>query len=273
VRGKNKFRSGEITAERAAAYEDYKGRLRALSMTTGSLLAGATVLELADRNGFGFAMREGLAHVTTPYLVVVQHDRNFRANIGCDLLEVVQAMHTHRAWLHYVGLATSRTIKHQHLVLSKYKLKICPFAVKAHQDEFTESRARAEAVACSGDASREVRLLPLLQWYDSTHVASAEYYRHFVFSRRVKRVARGGFIEDKLGQEQLRVILERGVGAHVPYGTFMLDDGSGAPVVQHLDGHDTRNGERFVHVDADDGGQFHVSTSKIRQRAEFRETT
>ena len=145
--------------------------------------------------------------------------------------------------------------------------------MKAHQDEFTESRARAEAVACSGDASREVRLLPLLQWYDSTHVASAEYYRHFVFSRRVKRVARGGFIEDKLGQEQLRVILERGVGAHVPYGTFMLDDGSGAPVVQHLDGHDTRNGERFVHVDADDGGQFHVSTSKIRQRAEFRETT
>ena len=34
----------------------------------------------------------------------------------------------------------------------------------------------------------------------------------------------GGFIEDKLGQEQLRVTLERGIAAHARYGTFILDD-------------------------------------------------
>lgn len=50
-----------------------------------------------------------------------------------------------------------------------------------------------------------VSLVPLVQWYDSTHIASTAYYRNFVFDRRVKRVTKGGFIEDKLGQQQLKV--------------------------------------------------------------------
>jgi len=51
-----------------------------------------------------------------------------------------------------------------------------------------------------------VSLVPLVQWYDSTHIASTTYYREFVFDRKVKRVTKGGFIEDKLGQQQLQVI-------------------------------------------------------------------
>ena len=193
-------------------------------------------------------------------------------------MKVVQAMHTHGAWLNYVGLATSRTIKHQHLVLSRYRFRIRPFDIRAREPGFTATFSEAEEAASSNEAPERsgedcLRLVPLIQWYDSTHVASTAYYRNFVFSQRVKRVAKGGFIEDKLGQEQLRVIQERGMDAHVPYGTFVLDDGSGEPVVQHLDGHDPRNGKRFVHVDNDDGGEFHESTAQIRARAEFRQTT
>ena len=50
---------------------------------------------------------------------------------------------------------------------------------------------------------------PLPQWYDSTHVASTDYYCNFVFSAEVKRVASGGFIEDMLGQTAIHAAIDR----------------------------------------------------------------
>jgi antitoxin (DNA-binding transcriptional repressor) of toxin-antitoxin stability system len=49
-------------------------------------------------------------------------NHNARSNV--DLVAVVRGMRRHRGWLHYVGLATSRTIKHAQLVLSKYKFRV-----------------------------------------------------------------------------------------------------------------------------------------------------
>jgi len=49
-----------------------------------------------------------------------------------------------------------------------------------------------------------------------------EYYRNFVFGPR-KLVAKGGFIEDKFGQAQLKAIREKGVdAAHPEFGTSSL---------------------------------------------------
>lgn len=227
VKEKNKFRSGQITTERADAYNEYKSRLHSLSTQPGSLLYGAQIEELDTRNGFGFAMRAALPHVTTPYMIVVQHDRTFRA--GFDLVKVVRALHAHGDWLHYVGMPTGTTTTHITHVLSKYGLRIKP-----------------REVVLDGGID-QLRLIPLLQWYDSTHVAATKYYSDFVFDPRIKRVARGGFIEDKLGQMQLQEVRAQGLGAHEPYGTFLLDCG-GEVVVGHLDGHDRRNSEKFVHM-------------------------
>jgi hypothetical protein len=44
----------------------------------------------------------------------------------------------------------------------------------------------------------EFNLVPLLYWYDSTHIASVEYYNSFVFHPK-RHLKRGGFIEDELG--------------------------------------------------------------------------
>jgi len=55
-------------------------------------------------------------------MIVVQHDRNMTH--GFDLIKLVQAMHRHRGWCYYVGLPTSRTIKHATLILSKYTLRV-----------------------------------------------------------------------------------------------------------------------------------------------------
>jgi len=278
-RDKNKFRSGEITSEWVDAYIEYKKNLQVLTENKESIFSGAKLLELEERNGFGYAMREGMAHITTPYVIVVQHDRNFTR--GFDLLKVVKGMRRHYHWCHYVGLPTSRTIKHASLILSKYRVRVstvhadvgdreaCAPRVasedkvhlkallgttlsqpKTNQNEYeSKSSDASDGWWDSSDRENCMDLVPLIQWYDSTHIASTSYYRNFVFERRAKRVAKGGFIEDKLGQQQLKVILERGMEAHVPYGTFILDDHIDKPTVSHLDGHDPRNAARFVFVE------------------------
>lgn len=190
-----------------------------------------------------------------------------------DLVATVTAMRAHRSWLHYVGLATSRTVKHAQLVLSKYQVRVHsvtadvggrgPFVAAAgagagaatsiacadvahraallaleakgcaawdaggdggegnggerggNGGERSDAHAAAAAAhawpafapaeagggseeAAGADTPARVRLMPLVQWYDTTHVASTWYYRRFVFDRRARRVAKGGFIEDKV---------------------------------------------------------------------------
>ena len=68
VKEQNKYRAGQITAEKAARYEEYVARLRRLAARgSGNVLEGARVLVLSERCGFGFAVKEALPHVVTPY--------------------------------------------------------------------------------------------------------------------------------------------------------------------------------------------------------------
>jgi len=183
------------------------------------------VLELDTRHGFGFAVRAALDYVQTPYVVVMQHDRPFTriANVP----RVLDAMESQAARFKYVGFPTSTTIGHQYHVLSKYGLRIDPITVD----------------------SGGLQFVPLLQWYDSAHVCNVEYYRNFVFGPR-RLVARGGFIEDKLGQAMLSDIRAQGVtAAHSQYGTFIaVGDGFTEPCVGHLDGRDAMNRSKFRFV-------------------------
>jgi hypothetical protein len=55
------------------------------------------VLELEERNGFWFAMREALPLVTTPYLIVVQHDRTFLRGDAAPLQQLQQQQQQHQA--------------------------------------------------------------------------------------------------------------------------------------------------------------------------------
>ena len=66
-----------MTADKASDYEEYKAKLRDLSQRNEGCLAGAELLELTERMGFGFALKEALEHVVTPLVLVVQHDRIF----------------------------------------------------------------------------------------------------------------------------------------------------------------------------------------------------
>jgi len=57
-------------------YDEYKTELRARVDAGEGLYSLASMLELPDRHGFGFAVREALNHVTTSHVLIVQHDRS-----------------------------------------------------------------------------------------------------------------------------------------------------------------------------------------------------
>jgi len=205
-----RFRAGVLDLDSAQRYEDYKRQLRLREVSNEFRL-----LELRERHGFGFAVRAALERVETPYVMVMQHDRRFMRRVEMEPL--IEAMEAH-PWLKYLGMPTTTTLRHQSHVLSKYGLRI-------------------EAVELDGC---DLRAMPLLQWYDSAHIGRTDYYRSFVFGPR-QLVARGGFIEDKLGQQQLKDIRSHGLNAHAEYGTFVLDDGRDEPIVAHVDGRDSRH--------------------------------
>ena len=70
--------------EDKANYLAFKARLRALAEpeTATTRWRDTEVLELPERCGFGFAVKSALAHVRTPYVLVVQHDRFFMRPLG-----------------------------------------------------------------------------------------------------------------------------------------------------------------------------------------------
>mmetsp|Transcript_28369 Transcript_28369/g.90265 ORF Transcript_28369/g.90265 Transcript_28369/m.90265 type:complete len:461 (+) Transcript_28369:78-1460(+) len=217
-----KYRAGIVDAASAVNYEAYKASLRKRSRASCASTPSVRVFELESRHGFGFAVRAALEHVLTPYVIVMQHDRPFTRPV--DIPRVLAAMEADPSKFKYVGLPTSTTLGHQYHVLSKYGIRIEPLKVDK----------------CG------LQFVPLIQWYDSTHLCETEHYRRFVFGPR-RLVARGGFIEDKFGQAELADIRSRGVTvAHHEYGTFLAaGDGFTEPCVGHLDGRDALNASKF----------------------------
>ena len=268
-----KFRSGIVTRDAEQKYRHYLRRVKRLTLTPGSVLHGARLMVLEQRHGFAHALRRGICRaVRTPFVLVAQHDRSFVR--AADLAAVVDAMAAANALaplsretpsadepskirLNYVGFPTSTTATHARHVLSKYALEIAPF----------------EAPTTTTTTKTSVALLPLLQFYDSMHVASTRWYLSRVFGReRYCTLPKGGFIEDTLGQLMLRAAREaaraareaeadEGDGdakernarrvadavreAHRPFGAYVRvasvdPDAPGEPVCGHIDGRDAR---------------------------------
>jgi len=136
------YRQGIVDKKSQDNYQEYKKRLPALAAKSENM----EVLELAERNGFGFAVKEALKHVQTPFVFVTQHDRSIMKPV--DITRLIAAMEANLDKYKYIGLPTSTTIGHRYHVLSKYNLRIEPVI------------ADAQGLA----------LLPLIQWYDSAHI-------------------------------------------------------------------------------------------------------
>ncbi|EQC41484.1 hypothetical protein SDRG_01451 [Saprolegnia diclina VS20] len=225
---KTKFKSTRISADEIEKYVEYQHNARAvfrrhLQLTDAAVVesydeefpikrrttARATIhretdpvagtsltsIIMSKRMGFALAVREALKHVTTPFVLIHQHDWTFLHAL--DLQPVCTAMASLPETLKYVGFHSRKTLK------KKSRPGLPP----------------PTAVNLGG-----ICVAPLYFWYDKPHVASTEHYRSFVFGHG--RFQPGDFIEDTLGHAMLDDLKARGVDAHSEYGTwsYVLDD-------------------------------------------------
>eukprot|EP00435_Cladocopium_sp_Y103_P075008 s225_g53.t1 len=207
-------KAGRIAAEMVEAYEEYRSRLDAPWPTWPSLQH----LRAAEHKGFAGCLHIALRKVTSPYVLVLQHDRPCLRPFDLKgLLEAMQAQPN----LKYVGLPTKASL------------------ARTGQEYFASQWQVGQDLQAMLEVSLgPVILRPLFLWYDSAHICSVEHYKNLVF--RKGRQWSGGFIEDSFGQEMLAALRVASASGNVTevheiYGTYLYDDGAG-PIVGHLDG-------------------------------------
>lgn len=150
-------KAGRVTEEEKTKYVEYIRRIREAAAANTGPLSGISILELATRQGFGFAVRAALLHeVRTRFVMIVQHDQQLVRPF--DLARVLRTMATHPEEVKYVGLASKTTQHYATNVRGRHGL--------------TLRRTRAYG---------GLPLLPLLFWYDKPHICCATHYRDFVF--------------------------------------------------------------------------------------------
>ena len=256
VREHDKFRSGICTPDAMANYGHYLSRLDALTKTEGSPLCGAELLALDERHGFAHALRRGLMRVATPFVLVAQHDRSFVRPVEVShVLDVMERVNTNTQCpssgrVNYVGFPTTTTLSHETYVASKYGLAVEPVTFPVRDAKVTGSNPVGSSEYDTRPST--LRLLPLVQFYDSMHVASTRWYLSRGFGRaRYTNLPRGGFIEDTLGQHMLKTIRSECAGedgrandanavaaSHSMFGTYIYQDDTGETKCGHIDGHD-----------------------------------
>eukprot|EP00854_Cymbomonas_tetramitiformis_P015377 gene15377-18192_t len=230
VAQKPKHKSGVITSEQGALYEEYMCAVEGL-VVSDAAFARCTTVRLKERVGFGWALRAGVRRVTTPTVLVMQHDFLFVRHV--DLEPLVHVIRSPDAGVNYLSLLSSSTLNYAAQVVTRYQLKLGNLVRPLHDLLPVRDERQGAVSGC---------LVPLLFWYDKPHVASTEYYWEHVFNTGVLR--KGDFIEDVWGQQMLADIKRHGLQEHAKYGTFIYDDGpvdprtgfGGTPAIRHIDG-------------------------------------
>eukprot|EP00747_Dinoflagellata_sp_TGD_P218825 gnl/TRDRNA2_/TRDRNA2_91028_c0_seq1.p1 gnl/TRDRNA2_/TRDRNA2_91028_c0~~gnl/TRDRNA2_/TRDRNA2_91028_c0_seq1.p1 ORF type:complete len:370 (+),score=55.33 gnl/TRDRNA2_/TRDRNA2_91028_c0_seq1:139-1248(+) len=239
----SRVKLGRIPLEWAAPYSEYRERLDVLCKS--SIGGAEETLDAAalafmhckhmpmDRHrGFGGCLEAALPLVTTPYVLVLQHDRPCHRAFDCR--GILAAMEGAGGVVKYVGLPTKASLARSH---PEQILNGCQ--IRVDEESATDS-AVSEAAASSG-----IQLRLLLFWYDSTHICQTKHYRYFVFEEPPpmvpRRVAKGGFPEDSMGQAMHQEICAAARNGkwrdvHATYGTYIYVPSDGLPLVGHVRG-------------------------------------
>lgn len=220
VESKVRYKKGRVTQDQADSYEEYKNNLKQHVNEKNPLYHNTEILELPERVGFGFALKEAIPSVTTKYLMIVQHDRSFIKSF--DLEQVLESMENNPI-MRCVLLPLASTYNYRKRMDTKF-----------HKKDILSNREITH--------NHNV-FLPLCQFYDSTHIAHIDFYKEFIIGQ--KMIPKNGFIEDRLGQIQVQDIRLNGMEVHAKYGTYLYGDGF-EYLVQHLDGRDSLTENQFT---------------------------
>lgn len=214
---KSTWKAGRITEDAAKRYEEYLENLEKL-LTSGHFPAGTQIVMLDGRNGQSLGVRAGLDQVETPHVLVHQHDLEFTFDFGLE--KVLNVLDDEQNDVKYVGMP----------LLTNLHYEACAWQ---------HHGVRVEAQVHGG-----LDLVPIVFWYDSTHITSVKHYKELVFGPGEVYQA-GNFVEETFGVRQRNDIMASGMAAaHPRYGTYHClshsRDGNRRPLILHL------NGVRFL---------------------------
>ncbi|KAJ3189802.1 hypothetical protein HDU85_000086 [Gaertneriomyces sp. JEL0708] len=163
------------------------------------------LIRMRNHAGFALCVRTALSLVTTPFVLVLQHDWAFVQKI--DFAGLVRHMECHDQ-MNYVGFLSTRIL------------------------EYVKRKGRGKGLPPCIFDSPSWPLVRLYFWFDKPHLARTNHYRTNVFSRGFFK--KGDFIEDTYGQYELKCIKEaglkgdaEGIAEWEQFGTFLYypDDG------------------------------------------------
>jgi hypothetical protein len=185
---KQALRNGIATATQAENYKEFKKRLREMcdaNRDNGkSPFVNTTVIELDERHGYGFALREAVKyHVKTKYMIVIQHDRIFMRSTPIE--ETIRAMeHDSTGKIKYVGMSMKSNFMYHDIFLSKYGRNaydiLCSMALRPK-----ELLLLSSTYGSKGSAYEEIeqqvkneRVLKNIKTMRETYVGSQTYVEH-----------------------------------------------------------------------------------------------
>jgi len=189
---KSTWKAGRVTEDAAARYEEYLCNLEGL-LDSGALPRGTRLVHMDGRNGQALALQAGLRYVETPYVLVHQHDLEFTLDFG--LGRVLDVLEDESNCVKYVGMPLLTNLHYEAIAWQHHGVKV---AVEEHGG---------------------LQLVPVVFWYDSTHITSVGHYNSLVFGPG-QVYTPGNFVEETFGVRQRNDIMATGLAAHARYGTY-----------------------------------------------------
>ncbi|KAH7363347.1 alcohol dehydrogenase [Plectosphaerella cucumerina] len=262
-----RLKKGQVTAEGAKAYEEYKENVKALVRRTFGIRSDAPFvtteasaefgspktipvplavssspdgrlrfIECTERLGFGLAVRSALRIATTPFVWVHQHD--WKLDCAIPLREILEEMmrasqreedaEEAEAPIEYVCLPSPRMLNYS----TSMDVEMFP---------------RLKALTAKLERREGVPLTPLYFWHDKPHICRREHYLARVFPSRLA-ISRGMFIEDSIGH-RARDQMKEGIWAKWATWLYVPGDGAQSMSGSALSGvHDELTLDRLTNV-------------------------
>lgn len=215
--GKFRPKKGQVPPAMLTTYHQYLDNLQHLVDTTDtdSIWSRTMICRLPDHIGFGHAVLHGLNTADTEYVMVVQHDHPFTRRFS--ITPVIDFMDNMSA--NYVCLPISTVFRHINRCSSLHQIDLRSKSVSVEDSKF----------------------VPILFWYDGTHVARRSAYIRLVF-KGDEPVPVGHFIEDTFSQRAM-ALLRSDLECWLPVFSmwvFLPEGTKETALICHLDGRNYR---------------------------------
>lgn len=244
VKPKVSLKSGEINEDLVIKYEKYIDNINDKILSKEYL--NTKIIKRDKRYGFAENVKYIITnHITTPYVMIVQHDHTFTRKINYNITEIIKTMdkkENDEYLINYLGFTSQSDINHfeQTIHNKSYSLfyedlKI-KFDIRLNSflkcNNYFENMIKYNTVRC------HLPLVNLTFWYDKIHICRTDYYKkifnefHLNYADK-KAIKIKNFIEDTFGHIVMSSIKRHGICGFEKFKCYLLYDHD-TPAIKHL---------------------------------------